>query len=149
MQRRTLIFLQKSKTKTLGNRKKKFQLIHFKKSQFFTFAFLQKMLNVSSEQSFKNNNYFPNIVWNTVRKHQSYNPNTKKCSLYLNKKLEIARYNGYNLLNKRTEIINGATETNSHELFMISRSELSFLLKFSFSHAYVSQLPKSYCFKSS
>ena len=31
---------------------------------------------------------------------------------------------------------------------MIARSELSFLLKFSFSHAYVSQLPKSYCFTS-
>ena len=72
------------------------------------------MLSVSSEQSFKNNNYFPNIVWNIVRKHQPYNPNTKKYSLYLNEKLEIARYNGHKLLKKRTEIINVAAETNSH-----------------------------------
>ena len=50
MQRRGL---QKSKTKTVGNRKKKFfQLIHLRKSYFFIFAFLQKMLNVSPEHSF-------------------------------------------------------------------------------------------------
>ena len=54
MQRRGLIFLQKSKIKTLGSRKKIFfQLIHFRKSLFFIFVFLQKILNVSSEQSFK------------------------------------------------------------------------------------------------
>ena len=54
----------------------------------------------------KNNNYTPNIVWEILQKHQTYNPNTKRCSLCLNEKLEIAKYKGRNLLNKRSEIIN-------------------------------------------
>ena len=58
MQRRGFIFLQKSKIKTFGNRKKKFQLIHFRKSLLFIFVFLQKMLNVLSEHSFKDQNTF-------------------------------------------------------------------------------------------
>ena len=50
MQIRGFIFLQKSKIKTLRNRKKNFfQLIHFRKSKFLVFAFLQKMLDVSSK----------------------------------------------------------------------------------------------------
>ena len=53
MQIRGFIFLQKSKIKTIGNRKKIFfHLIHFRKFQFFISAFLQKILNVSSEHSF-------------------------------------------------------------------------------------------------
>ena len=47
------IFLQKSKIQTVGNTKKKSQLIHFRKSLFFTYEFSQKILNVSSEHSFK------------------------------------------------------------------------------------------------
>ena len=49
--------------------------------------------------SIKNNNYTPNNAWEILRKHQTYNPNTKRCSLCLNEKLEIARYKGHNLLN--------------------------------------------------
>ena len=49
--------------------------------------------------SIKSNNYTPNIAWEILRKHQTYNPNTKRCSLCLNEKLEIARYKGHNLLN--------------------------------------------------
>ena len=56
--------------------------------------------------SIKNNNYTPNIAWEILREHQTYDPNTKRCSLCLNEKLEIAKYKGYNLLNKRSEIIN-------------------------------------------
>ena len=41
------IFLQKSKI----------ELIHFRKSLFFMYAFFQEMLNVSSEHSLKYNNW--------------------------------------------------------------------------------------------
>ena len=62
--------------------------------------------------SIKNNNYTPNIVWEILRKHQMYNPNTKTCSLCLNENLEIARYKGQNLLNKGSEIINKCRHRN-------------------------------------
>ena len=66
MQRRSFIFLRKSKIKKpLEIEKKKFfQLIHFKRSQFFIFAFLQKMLNVSLEHSAKN-------IWDKIFKNVS------------------------------------------------------------------------------
>ena len=52
--RQGLIFLQKSKIQTIGNGKKNFQLIHFRKSYFFfVYVFFQKMLNDSLEHSFK------------------------------------------------------------------------------------------------
>ena len=66
--------------------------------------------------SIKNNNYTPNIVWEILRKHQAYSPNTKRCSLGLNEKLEIARYKGHNLLNKRSEIINKSHQRNQFAL---------------------------------
>ena len=55
--------------------------------------------------SIKSNNYTPNIASEILPKHQTYNPNTKRCALCLNEKLEIARYKGHNLLNKRSEQI--------------------------------------------
>ena len=45
--------------------------------------------------SIKSNNYTPNIVWKILRKHQQYNPNSKRWSLCLNKTLETARYKGH------------------------------------------------------
>ena len=62
--------------------------------------------------SIKNNKYTPNIVWEILRKHQAYNPKTKRCSRCLNKKLELARYKRRNLLNKRSEIINKCCHQN-------------------------------------
>ena len=61
----------------------------------------------------KHNNYTPNIVWEILRKHHTYSPNTKRCSLCLNEKLEIARHKGRNLVNKRSEIINVTTKATS------------------------------------
>ena len=49
-------------------------------------------------------------------KHQMYKLNTKMCSLCLNEKLEIARYKGRNLLNKRSEIINKCRHQNKFAL---------------------------------
>ena len=73
--------------------------------------------------SIKNNNYTPNIVWEILRKHQTYNPNTKRCSLCLNEKLEIARYKGHNLLNKRSEIINKCRHRNKFALALYNSKD--------------------------
>ena len=43
---RGFIFLQKSEIQTVGNRKEKFQLFHFRNSEFFSYELFQKMLNV-------------------------------------------------------------------------------------------------------
>ena len=66
--------------------------------------------------SIKNNKYTPNAVSEILRKYQSYNPNTKGFYLCLNGKLEIARYKGNNLLNKRSEIINNCLHRNKFAL---------------------------------
>ena len=58
----------------------------------------------------------PNIVGEILRKHQTYNPNTNRCSLCLSEKLEIVRYKGHNLLNKRSEIINKCRHRNKFAL---------------------------------
>ena len=47
--------------------------------------------------------YTPKITWK-IRKCLPYNYN-RKCFLSLNKKLEIALYEGEKLLNKKTELI--------------------------------------------
>ena len=57
------IFLEKSNIKTVWYRKKKFQLIHIRKSQFFIFAFLQKMLIFWLEHSFKGRTFCGTNVW--------------------------------------------------------------------------------------
>ena len=61
-------------------------------------------------------NYTQNIVSEILQKHQTYNSNTKRCSLCLNEKLEIARYKGRNFLNKRPEIINKCHHRNKFAL---------------------------------
>ena len=66
--------------------------------------------------SIKNNNYTQNMIWEILLKHQTYNPNTKRCSLCLNKKLKIAGYKGRNLLNKPSEIINKSRHQNKFAL---------------------------------
>ena len=42
--------------------------------------------------STKSNKYTPYVIWEILRKHQPYNTNIKRCSLCLNKKLEIVKY---------------------------------------------------------
>ena len=51
-------------------------------------------------------NCTPNVVWGILKKHQQYNLNTKQWYLCLNEKLEILKYKGHNLLNKRSKITN-------------------------------------------
>ena len=62
--------------------------------------------------SIKNNKFTPNVVWEILRKHQPYNLYTKRCSFCLNEKLEMARFKGHKLLNKRSEIINKCGHQN-------------------------------------
>ena len=64
----------------------------------------------------KNNNYTQNMIWEILLKHQTCNPNTKRCALCLNKKLKIAGYKGRNLLNKPSEIINKSRHQNKFAL---------------------------------
>eukprot|EP00794_Sanderia_malayensis_P012498 gene12498-13784_t len=45
-----------------------------------------------------------------------YNPTTYKCNLCLNEKLEIALYEGENILNKRTELISKCRHVNKFSL---------------------------------
>ena len=91
--------------------------------------------------SIKNNNYNPNILWEILRKHQTYNPNNKRCSLCLNEKLEIARYKGHNLLNKPSEIINKCRHRNKFALTLYD-SEDVFCYSFRATMRKGSQLPK-------
>ena len=60
------------------------------------------------------------ILW----KHQTYNPNTRRCSLCLNEQLEIARYKGRNLLKIFTpEIINKSCHRNKFALALYDNKD--------------------------
>ena len=84
--------------------------------KFFRHEKHQSDNELSNELWSIKNKYTPNIVWEILRKHQTHNPNTKRCSLCLNEKLEIATYKGRNLLNKRSEIINKCRHRNKFAL---------------------------------
>ena len=58
----------------------------------------------------------PFITWEIVRKISRYNPNSKRCCLRLNEKLEIATYQGNNSLNKKTELISKCRQQNKYTL---------------------------------
>ena len=58
----------------------------------------------------------PKITWKIIRICRSYNPNSRRCLLYLNEKYEIATYKGGNLLNKRTETINTCRHRSKYKL---------------------------------
>ena len=66
----------------------------------------------------KMKNYTPKITWRIIRKCLPYNYNSRKCYLSLNEKLEIALYEGENLLHKKTELISKYRHQNS---FMLLR----------------------------
>ena len=53
----------------------------------------------------KNSGHHPKVKWEIVKKYFPYIPQTKRSSLCLNEKLEIAAYKEQNLLNKRNEIV--------------------------------------------
>ena len=53
----------------------------------------------------KNSGHHSKVKWETVKKCVPNIPQTKRCLLCLNEKLEIAAYKEQNLLNKRNEIV--------------------------------------------
>ena len=53
----------------------------------------------------KSSGHHPKVKWEIVKKCLPYSPQTKRCLLCLNEKLEIAAYKEQNLWNKRNEIV--------------------------------------------
>ena len=92
--------------------------------------------------SIKNSNYTPNIVWEILRKHQTYNPDTKSCSLCLNEKLEIERYKGHNLLHKQSEKIDKCRRRNE---FVLALYDSKDWIRFSVT-AFEQPCVRNYCF---
>ena len=64
----------------------------------------------------KSSGQTPVITWKIVRRCSPYNPNSKRCYLCLNEKMEIATYRGNNLLNKKTELISKCRHQNKYTL---------------------------------
>ena len=64
----------------------------------------------------KKRNGTPKITWKIIRTCPSYNPNRKRCLLYLNEKYEIATDKGDNLLNQRTRMINTCRHRSKYKL---------------------------------
>ena len=62
--------------------------------------------------------YSPNILANKSIKgnYKSYNPNSKRCSLCLHKKLEIVDHPKEILLSKRSEVISKCCHRNIYKL---------------------------------
>ena len=76
-----------------SNHKKSFNLNEYKNKR-----------ELSSEiWRIKSSGHHPKVKWEIVKKCVPYNPETKRCLLCLNEKLEIAAYKEQNLLNKRNE----------------------------------------------
>ena len=55
-------------------------------------------------------------VWKIVRRCSPYNASSKRCYLCLNEKLDISKYRGNNLLNKKTELISKCRHQNKYTL---------------------------------
>ena len=101
--------------------------------------------------SIKNNKCTPNIVWEILWKHQTYNPNTKRYSLCLSEKLKIAGYKGHSLLNKRSEIINKCRHRKKFALVLYDSKDWIYFSVTAFEQLCVRchSFPESDCFKSS
>ena len=84
-----------------------------------SFKFLKDKTNTESsnkEWRMKKSRQTPVIKWEIVRKCSSYKPNSKRCYLCLNEKLEIATYRENNLLNEKTELMAKCRRQNKYTL---------------------------------
>ena len=78
----------------------------------------------------KMKNYTPKITWRIIRKCPPNNYNSRRCYLCLNEKLEIALYEGKNLLNKkRNSLPNAIIKTSSCYCVMIPKTENDVIFK--------------------
>ena len=64
----------------------------------------------------KESGFVPQIKWRIRRNVCAYNLENKQCQLCLNEKLEIALYEGDNLLNKKSELISKCRHLNKFTL---------------------------------
>ena len=58
----------------------------------------------------------PKVTWRILKKCSAYNPESKRCLLCISEKLEIAEYNGDNILNKRSEVVSKCRHQNKYAL---------------------------------
>ena len=58
----------------------------------------------------------PNISWEILEIHKSYNQSSKRCLLCFNEKLAIALHKDDNILNKRSEVISKCRHGNKYML---------------------------------
>ena len=63
-----------------------------------------------------NKKLHPGISWSIKDKYKSYNPNSRRCSLCLNEKLEIVDDPDEILLKKRSEVISQCRHRNKYKL---------------------------------
>ena len=64
----------------------------------------------------KNSGHHSKVKWETVKKCVPNSPQTKRCLLCLNEKLEIAAYEEQKLLNKRNEIVSKCRHQSKYVL---------------------------------
>ena len=76
-------------------------------------------------QRIKYNKHNANITWEILDRHNAYNTSSKRCSLCLNDKLQIALYRNNNMLNRRTEIINNCRRKNKCALMSFDSKDQS------------------------
>ena len=63
-----------------------------------------------------NNKFHPQISWSIKGNYKSYNPNSKRCSLFLHKKLKIVDDPKEIFLNKHSEVISQCRHRNKYKL---------------------------------
>ena len=71
----------------------------------------------------KMKNYNPKITWRIIRNCLPYNYKGRKCYLCSNEKLDIALYEGGNLVNKKTEFISKCRHQNKFMLLLHDSKE--------------------------
>ena len=107
--------------KHFGNGEESFKGRLYNHNLSFRNKFFKNYTELSKQLwEIKMKNYTPKITWKIIRKCLPYNYNSRKCYLCLNEKLEIALYEGENLLNKKTELISKCRHQNK---FMLLRHD--------------------------
>ena len=81
--------------KRFSNHKKSFNLNEYKNETELSNEIWRIKISV----------HHPKVKWEIVKKCVPYKPQTKRCLLCLNEKLEIAAYKEQNVLNKRNKIV--------------------------------------------
>jgi len=83
----------------------------------FANAKYEKETELSKEVwKIKRANHVPILKWKIRKQCAPFNRAKMRCSLCINEKLEIALYEGDNLVNKRSELISKCRHENKHTL---------------------------------